>query len=97
MDEATRRRSVESVNAAGATSWRSWPATSCSRGAAESRRRDSATRSCRIARGDLARLCQGKWAEVRAAFQIERDEDDYLRCISNKTAALMSTACASVH
>jgi heptaprenyl diphosphate synthase len=41
----------------------------------------------------LARLCQGQVAEVRAAFQIERDESDYLRGISDKTAALMSTAC----
>jgi len=41
----------------------------------------------------LARLCQGQVAEVRSAFEIERDEDDYLRCISDKTAALMSTAC----
>ena len=41
----------------------------------------------------LARLCQGQVAEVRAAFQIDRDENDYLRCIADKTAALMSTAC----
>jgi heptaprenyl diphosphate synthase len=41
----------------------------------------------------LARLCQGQVAEVRAAFQIERDEKDYLGAIANKTAALMSTAC----
>ena len=41
----------------------------------------------------LARLCQGQVAEVRATFEIDRDEDDYLRCISDKTAALMSTAC----
>jgi heptaprenyl diphosphate synthase len=41
----------------------------------------------------LARLCQGQVSEVHAAFKIGRAESDYLRGISDKTAALMSTAC----
>lgn len=41
----------------------------------------------------LARLCQGQVAEVRAAYQLGRSEEEYLKAISDKTAALMSTAC----
>jgi heptaprenyl diphosphate synthase len=92
MDEATRRRSVESVNAR----WGNLVAIVAGD--------FLLARSAEIAAGlgtevagllaaTLARLCQGQVAEVRAAFQIERDELDYLRCISDKTAALMSTAC----
>jgi len=92
MDEATRRRSVESVNAR----WGNLVAIVAGD--------FLLARSAEIAAGlgtevagllaaTLARLCQGQVAEVRAAFQIERDEDDYLRGISDKTAALMSTAC----
>jgi heptaprenyl diphosphate synthase len=92
MDEATRRRSVESVNAR----WGNLVAIVAGD--------FLLARSAEIAAGlgtevagllasTLARLCQGQVAEVRAAFQIERDERDYLRCISDKTAALMSTAC----
>jgi len=92
MDEATRRRSVESVNAR----WGNLVAIVAGD--------FLLARSAEIAAGlgtevaallaaTLARLCQGQVAEVRAAFQIERDEGDYLRGISDKTAALMSTAC----
>jgi heptaprenyl diphosphate synthase len=92
MDEATRRRSVESVNAR----WGNLVAIVAGD--------FLLARSAEIAAGlgtevagllaaTLARLCQGQVAEVRAAFQIDRDENDYLRCISDKTAALMSTAC----
>jgi len=92
MDEATRRRSVESVNAR----WGNLVAIVAGD--------FLLARSAEIAAGlgtevagllaaTLARLCQGQVTEVRAAFQIERDERDYLRGISDKTAALMSTAC----
>jgi heptaprenyl diphosphate synthase len=92
MDEATRRRSVESVNAR----WGNLIAIVAGD--------FLLARSAEIAAGlgpevagllasTLARLCQGQVAEVRAAFQVERDEDDYLTAIANKTAALMSTAC----
>ncbi|MDA8265129.1 MAG: polyprenyl synthetase family protein [Actinomycetota bacterium] len=92
MDEATRRRSVESVNAR----WGNLVAIVAGD--------FLLARSAEIAAGlgtevagllaaTLARLCQGQVAEVRAAFQIDRDEDDYLTAISNKTAALISTAC----
>jgi heptaprenyl diphosphate synthase len=92
MDEATRRRSVESVNAR----WGNLVAIVAGD--------FLLARSAEIAAGlgtevagllaaTLARLCQGQVTEVRAAFQIERDERDYLRGIADKTAALMSTAC----
>jgi heptaprenyl diphosphate synthase len=92
MDEAIRRRSVESVNAR----WGNLIAIVAGD--------FLLARSAEIAAGlgpevagllasTLARLCQGQVAEVRSAFQIERDEDDYLTAIANKTAALMSTAC----
>ncbi len=92
MDEATRRRSVESVNAR----WGNLVAIVAGD--------FLLARSAEIAAGlgpeiagllaaTLARLCQGQVAEVRSAFQIDRDEKDYLTAISDKTAALMSTAC----
>ncbi len=92
MDEAVRRRSVESVNAR----WGNLVAIVAGD--------FLLARSAEIAAGlgpeiagllaaTLARLCQGQVAEVRSAFQIERDEKDYLTTISDKTAALMATAC----
>ena len=73
MDEATRRRSVESVNAR----WGNLVAIVAGD--------FLLARSAEIAAGlgtevagllaaTLARLCQGQVAEVRAAFQIDRDE-----------------------
>jgi len=41
----------------------------------------------------LGLLCQGQVTEVRAAFSTDRTEDDYLRTIEGKTAALMATSC----
>ena len=92
MDEATRRRSVESVNAR----WGNLVAIVAGDfllARAAEIAAGLGTEVAGLLAATLARLCQGQVAEVRAAFQIERDEDDYLRCISNKTAALMSTAC----
>jgi heptaprenyl diphosphate synthase len=92
MDEATRRRSVESVNAR----WGNLIAIVAgdfllarSAGIAASLGPEVAG----LLASTLARLCQGQVAEVRAAFQVDRGEDDYLVAIADKTAALMSTAC----
>lgn len=41
----------------------------------------------------LARLCQGQIAETRSSFHATRSEAEYLRSISDKTSALMATAC----
>jgi heptaprenyl diphosphate synthase len=92
MDEATRRRSVESVNAR----WGNLVAIVAGDfllARAAEIAAGLGTEVAGLLAATLARLCQGQVAEVRAAFQIERDENDYLRGISDKTAALMSTAC----
>ena len=92
MDEATRRRSVESVNAR----WGNLVAIVAGDfllARAAEIAAGLGTEVAGLLAATLARLCQGQVAEVRATFEIDRDEDDYLRCISDKTAALMSTAC----
>jgi heptaprenyl diphosphate synthase len=92
MDEATRRRSVESVNAR----WGNLVAIVAGDFLLARAAEIAAGLGTEIAgllAATLARLCQGQVAEVQAAFQIERDETAYLRGISDKTAALMSTAC----
>jgi heptaprenyl diphosphate synthase len=92
MDEATRRRSVVSVNAR----WGNIVAIVAGD--------FLLARSAEIAAGlgteiagliaaTLGRLCQGQVAELRAAFHVDRSEADYLTAIADKTAALMSTAC----
>ncbi len=92
MDEASQRRGVPSVNAR----WGNLVAIVAGD--------FLLARSAEIAAGlgteiagllaaTLARLCQGQVAEVRSAFQLDREEKDYLNAIANKTAALMSTAC----
>jgi heptaprenyl diphosphate synthase len=92
MDEATKRRNVVSVNAR----WGNLLAVVVGD--------FLLARSAEIAAGlgteiagllaaTLARLCQGQVAEVRAAFDVGRTEDDYRAAIADKTGALMSTAC----
>jgi heptaprenyl diphosphate synthase len=92
MDEAVRRRSVESVNAR----WGNLVAIVAGDFLLARSAEIAASLGTEVAgllATTLARLCQGQVAEVRAAFQIDRDEKDYLNAISDKTAALMSTAC----
>lgn len=92
MDEALRRRSVDSVNAR----WGNLVAIVAGDFLLARSAEIAASLGPEVAgllAATLARLCQGQVAEVRAAFQIDRDEQDYLRAISDKTAALMSTAC----
>jgi heptaprenyl diphosphate synthase len=92
MDEATRRRSVESVNAR----WGNLVAIVAGDFLLARSAEIAASLGPEVAgllAATLARLCQGQVSEVRAAFQIDRSEKDYLRAIANKTAALMSTAC----
>ncbi len=92
MDEAVRRRSVESVNAR----WGNLVAIVAGDFLLARSAEIAASLGPEIAgllAATLARLCQGQVAEVRAAYQVDRNEPDYLRAISDKTAALMSTAC----
>ena len=92
MDEATRRRSVDSVNAR----WGNLVAIVAGDFLLARSAEIAASLGTEVAgllAATLARLCQGQVSEVQAAFQIDRDEKDYLGAIANKTAALMSTAC----
>ena len=92
MDEATRRRNVESVNAR----WGNLVAIVAGDfllARAAEIAAGLGTEIAALLAATLARLCEGQVAEVRAAYQIERDESDYLSSIAHKTAALMSTAC----
>ncbi|MGH8988873.1 MAG: polyprenyl synthetase family protein [Acidimicrobiales bacterium] len=41
----------------------------------------------------LGQLCQGQLVEVRSCFSTGRSEEDYFAAIAGKTAALMSTSC----
>lgn len=92
MDEAQHRRNVESVNArhgnliaivAGDFLLARSAEIAASLG----------TEIAQLLAATLARLCRGQIAEVHSAYDVRRDEADYLLGIGNKTAALMSTAC----
>jgi heptaprenyl diphosphate synthase len=92
MDEAVRRRSVESVNAR----WGNLIAIVAGDFLLARSAEIAASLGPEVAgllAATLARLCQGQVSEVRAAYQVERGEEEYLCAIANKTAALMSTAC----
>ena len=92
MDEATRRRGVESVNAR----WGNLVAVVAGDFLLARSAEIAASLGTEIAgllASTLARLCHGQVAEVRSAYSLERDEKDYLGAIADKTAALMSTAC----
>ncbi len=92
MDEATRRRNVVSVNAR----WGNLVAIVAGDFLLARSAEIAASLGTEIAgliAATLARLCQGQVAEVRAAYRVDRTEADYLAAISDKTAALMSTAC----
>ncbi len=92
MDEAVRRRGVESVNAR----WGNLVAVVAGDFLLARSAEIAASLGTEIAgllASTLARLCHGQVAEVRSAYSLERDEKDYLGAIADKTAALMSTAC----
>jgi heptaprenyl diphosphate synthase len=92
MDEAQRRRGVQSVNAR----WGNLVAIVAGD--------FLLARSAEIAAGlgpevagllaaTLGKLCQGQVKEVRRAYSLERGEAEYLNGIAHKTAALMATSC----
>jgi heptaprenyl diphosphate synthase len=92
MDEADRRRGVESVNAR----WGNLIAVVAGDFLLARSAEIAASLGTEIAgllAATLARLCHGQVAEVRSAYQLDRDEKDYLSAIGDKTAALMSAAC----
>src|SRR5271165_7453420 len=88
MDEATRRRSVESVNAR----WGNLVAIVAGDFLLARSAEIAASLGTEIAgllAATLARLCEGQLAEVHATFDLTRTEDNYLVTIANKTASLM--------
>jgi heptaprenyl diphosphate synthase len=92
MDEATHRRNVVSVNAR----WGNLLAIVAGDFLLARSAEIAAALGPEVAgllAATLARLCKGQVAEVRSAYRLDRSEDDYFEAISNKTAALMSTAC----
>ncbi len=92
MDEATRRRNVVSVNAR----WGNLLAIVAGDFLLARSAEIAASLGNEVAgllASTLARLCKGQVAEVRAAYRVERTEDEYFGAIADKTAALMSTAC----
>ena len=92
MDEAPRRRNVVSVNAR----WGNLIAIVAGDFLLARSAEIAASLGTEIAgllAATLARLCEGQVAEVKAAYDVGRSEGEYLGAISNKTAALMATAC----
>src|SRR5271165_110208 len=92
MDEATRRRSVESVNAR----WGNLVAIVAGDFLLARSAEIAASLGTEIAgllAHTLGQLCQGQVAEVRAAFSTGRTEGHYFDAIAGKTAALMATSC----
>ncbi len=92
MDEATMRRSVESVNAR----WGNLIAIVAGDYLLARSAELAAELGAEIAgllAATLGRLCQGQIEEVRTAFDPTRSEDAYMATIAGKTASLMSTAC----
>jgi heptaprenyl diphosphate synthase len=92
MDEATMRRTVESVNAR----WGNLVAIVAGDFLLARSAEIAASLGTEIAgllAHTLGQLCQGQVAEVRAAFSTARTEDHYFTAIAGKTAALMATSC----
>jgi heptaprenyl diphosphate synthase len=92
MDEATRRRNVVSVNAR----WGNLLAIVAGDFLLARSAEIAASLGTEVAgllAATLARLCQGQIGEVKAAYRIDRSEQEYLTAIADKTAALMAAAC----
>jgi heptaprenyl diphosphate synthase len=92
MDEATMRRTVESVNAR----WGNLVAIVAGDFLLARSAEIAASLGTEIAgllAHTLGELCQGQVAEVRAAFDTGRTEAHYFSAIAGKTAALMATSC----
>lgn len=92
MDEAVRRRNVVSVNGR----WGNLLAVVVGDFLLARSAEIAASLGTEIAATlatTLARLCQGQIAEVRSVYRIDRSVEDYFSAISDKTGALMGTAC----
>ncbi len=92
MDDADTRRGVPSANA----KWGNLVAIVAGDfllGKASEIATDLGGDVSRVLARTLVRMCEGQVLELQTAFSVQRTEDQYLRSIAGKTAALMSAAC----
>ena len=92
MDDADTRRGVPSANA----KWGNLVAIVAGDfllGKASEIATDLGGEVSRVLAQTLVRMCEGQVLELQTAFSVHRTEDQYLRSIAGKTAALMSAAC----
>src|SRR4051794_38218722 len=92
IDEATTRRTVESVNAR----WGNLTAILAGDFLLAKASEIAASLGTEVAAllaATIGRLCQGEVGELRSAFDVDRSEASYLSSIEGKTAALFATAC----
>ena len=92
MDDADTRRGVPSANA----KWGNLVAIVAGDfllGKASEIATDLGAEVSRVLARTLVRMCEGQVLELQTAFSVHRTEDQYLRSIAGKTAALMSAAC----
>jgi heptaprenyl diphosphate synthase len=92
MDDATTRRTVESVNAR----WGNLKAILAGDFLLAKASEIAASLGTEVAgllAATIGRLCEGQIRELKDAYQVARTEPDYTASISGKTAALFATAC----
>ena len=92
MDDADTRRGVPSANA----KWGNLVAILAGDfllGKASEIATDLGAEVSAVLARTLVRMCEGQVLELQTAFSVQRTEQQYLRSIAGKTAALMSAAC----
>ena len=92
MDDALTRRAIDSVNA----KWGNLKAILAGDfllARASEIAASLGTEVAALLANTIARLCEGQVRELQDAYNLDRNEADYLRSIKGKTAALLSTAC----
>jgi heptaprenyl diphosphate synthase len=92
MDDATTRRTVESVNAR----WGNLKAILAGDfllAKASELAAGLGTDVAELLAATIGRLCEGQVRELKDVYNVGRTEDDYLISIGGKTAALFATAC----
>src|SRR3954468_16258396 len=92
IDEATTRRTVESVNAR----WGNLTAILAGDFLLAKASEIAASLGTEVAgllAATIGRLCEGEVGELRSAYDVTRTEEAYLGSIRGKTASLFATAC----
>lgn len=92
MDDSPTRRSVESVN----SRWGNHRAILAGDYLLARASEIAASLGVEVAgllASTIARLCEGQLLELRHTYDTARTEDEYLRSIDGKTAALLASAC----